>query len=83
VPRNDVVRITVIDMSSHVDVDAVRPVVVGTIVWLVAALIEATQVLGWSTDRHIWRLGICLGGAALGLLGALVVIRRKRRLNQE
>jgi len=61
------------------DVDAVRTVQVGTVVWTIAllALLPFTHRLA-DEDRS-WLLWTCLTGVLLGLAGITFTTRRRRR----
>lgn len=68
------------DELAPLDVDGVRAVGVGTLVW---AVLTVAALLG--RDRleesgHGWWLGVCVAGLGLGLVGVAIVTRRRRRL---
>lgn len=74
------------DMSSParkvapLDVDAVRTVQVGTVLWgvaLVAALVLQDQLL---EDGREWWIWTCVAGLLLGVAGIVITTRRRRRL---
>lgn len=62
------------------DVDAVRTMQVGTLLWAVAlaATLIARDTL--TADGRTWWIWTCAAGVALGLLGVAVTARRRRRM---
>jgi len=65
-----------------VDVDGVRAVTIGTILWAVAliALLPFTDTL--RDDGHLWWIGTCAVGVLLGLSGLGYTVRRRNRLRR-
>ena len=65
-----------------VDVDGVRAVTIGTILWVVAliALLPFTDTL--QDDGHLWWIGTCAVGVLLGLSGLGYTVRRRNRLRR-
>lgn len=61
------------------DVDGVRAVTVGTIVWGVAFLGLLPFYSRLEDDGHLWWLWTCLVGFGLGALGVEYCRRRARR----
>ncbi|MEO6885547.1 MAG: DUF2530 domain-containing protein [Jatrophihabitantaceae bacterium] len=61
-----------------VQLDARRVVLVGTILWFVAAL-ALLPFWGWlgRHDHHLW-LWTCLAGGVLGLLGYVLLSKHRR-----
>ncbi len=60
------------------DVDGVRAVAAGTIVWAVLAVVAFALRDRLEAAGHGWWIWVCVAGAGLGLLGLLYVIRRAR-----
>jgi len=60
------------------DADAVRPLIVGTIGWAVAALILLLRLDDLRANDREWWLAVCAIGFGLGLIGTWVVVRRRR-----
>ena len=54
-----------------------RVVVVGTVLWAVAFVVLLFFHARLRADGHLWWLGTCAGGFALGLVG-IVYTRRSR-----
>lgn len=61
------------------DVDGVRTVEVGTLLWLVAFLALLPFYSRLRDDGHLWWLWTCLAGFGLGALGIEYCRRRARR----
>jgi O-antigen/teichoic acid export membrane protein len=62
------------------DVDAVRTVSIGTVLW-VAALVVTLIFHGRLDDSgHAWWTWTCVAGVALGLIGIVITTRRRTRL---
>jgi hypothetical protein len=62
------------------DVDAVRTVQVGTVLWalaLTASLIMKNRLVD---DGHGWWIWTCVAGLVLGLIGLVITTRRRARL---
>lgn len=60
------------------DVDGVRAVAVGTVVWAVLAVVAFLFRDRLDAAGHGWWAWVCVAGAGLGLLGLPYVIRRAR-----
>ncbi|OHV35047.1 DUF2530 domain-containing protein [Pseudofrankia sp. EUN1h] len=60
--------------------DGVVPVAVGTMVWLVALIVMLPFTGDLRADGHLWWLATAACGFGLGLLGLVIVIRRRNRL---
>lgn len=60
------------------DADAVRPLIVGTIGWAVAAFILLLRLDDLRANDREWWLAVCTIGFGLGLIGTWVVVRRRR-----
>jgi hypothetical protein len=63
--------------TSPRDADAVRPVTVGTVLWIIAGLVLLTRTSQLRDQGHLWWLGACAAGSILGLIGIFVVRRRR------
>jgi hypothetical protein len=61
------------------DVDGVRTVEIGTLLWLVAFLALLPFYGRLREDGHLWWLWTCLAGFGLGALGIEYCRRRARR----
>ncbi|HEY0485933.1 MAG TPA: DUF2530 domain-containing protein [Mycobacteriales bacterium] len=64
------------------DVDAVRVVTGGTVLWALAGLALLPFHAGLASDGHTWWLWTCLAGAGLGVLGIVYCRRRRARLGR-
>jgi hypothetical protein len=65
------------------DVDAVRVVTAGTILWAVGGLVLLIGFRGWIQDTgREWWVWTCAAGAALGVLGVVYCRRRRARLGK-
>jgi len=62
--------------------DGVGSVAVGTAVWLVALLVMVPFTADLRADGHLWWLATAACGFGLGLLGLVIVIRRRARLRR-
>ncbi len=60
------------------DVDGVRAVAVGTVVWAVLAVLAFAMRDRLAEAGNGWWLWVCVTGAGLGLLGLPYVVRRAR-----
>lgn len=64
-------------MTKPVDTDGVRTVVVGTVLWAVAAVVLVLLRGRLEEAGNGWWLWTCLAGAGLGLLGIEYTRRRR------
>ncbi len=64
------------------DVDGVRTLVVGTLVWLVAAAALAPFAGNLREAGTYWWLWTCLTGAGLGVLGIVYCLVRRAQLRR-
>ena len=64
------------------DVDAVRTIQVGTVLWAVALAVTLVARDELAADGRTWWIWTCVAGVALGFLGLLVTTRRRRRIAQ-
>ncbi len=65
------------------DVDAVRVVTAGTVLWAVAGLVLLVFAREWLADTdRTWWLWTCAAGAGLGVLGVWYCRRRRDRLGR-
>jgi threonine/homoserine efflux transporter RhtA len=65
------------------DVDAVRVVTAGTVLWAVTGLVLLIGFRPWLQDTgREWWLWTCLVGAGLGVLGVVYCRRRRDRLGK-
>jgi hypothetical protein len=62
------------------DADAVRPVLAGTIAWLIAGGVLLLRRDDLADSGRLWWLWVPIAGAALGLVGLALTTRRRRRL---
>lgn len=62
------------------EVDDVLVVGGGTILWLVAGLAMLPFWDHFKAQGHLWWIATCFAGAALGLVGLRVALRRRRAL---
>ena len=65
------------------DVDAVRTVQIGTVLWAVALVVTLLARDTLQDDGRTWWVWTCVAGVVLGLLGLVVTVRRRRRLSAE
>lgn len=63
-----------------VDVDGVRSVTVGTVLWVIAFLVLLTMRGQLEDEGRSWWLWTCLAGAGLGLLGIEYTRRRRNAI---
>jgi hypothetical protein len=62
------------------DVDGVRAVAIGTVLWAVA-LVALLPFWGrLADDGRLWWIGACAAGTGLGLLGLVYVTRRRNAI---
>lgn len=59
------------------DLDGVATMTVGTIVWIVAAVVLFVMRGDLADDGHTWWIAVALTGAALGVVGIFYCQRRK------
>lgn len=64
------------------DVDAVKVVAVGTVLWAVALVACLPFLSRLRSDGHLWWVPTAVVGFLLGLLGIWVCQRRQVRLSQ-
>jgi len=64
------------------EVDAVKVVAVGTILWALALLASLLFLSTLRRDGHLWWVPTAVSGLLLGLLGIWVCRRRAARLSQ-
>jgi hypothetical protein len=62
------------------DADAVRPVLVGTIGWLIVGVVLLARREELADSGRMWWLWVPIVGAGLGLVGLALTTRRRRRL---
>jgi hypothetical protein len=62
------------------DVDAVRTVQIGTVLWVVALVVTLVVRDTLQDEGRGWWIWTCLAGVALGLLGLVITVRRRRRV---
>jgi hypothetical protein len=74
-------RTYVVAQVDPLDVDGVRTVAVGTVMWLVAFVLLLPFYGRLQSEDKVWWLWTCLAGFGLGLLG-LDYCRRRRRARQ-
>jgi hypothetical protein len=60
------------------DADAVRPVTVGTVLWLIALVVLVLNRDALTENDAQWWIGAAAAGAALGVLGIVVTRSRAR-----
>jgi hypothetical protein len=66
------------------DLDAVRVVSAGTVLWALAGLALLAFGRGWLADHdRLWWLWTCAAATALGVLGTLYCRRRRDRLGRQ
>jgi len=59
------------------DVDGVRAVAVGTVLWAVALVACLVFTDRLRDDGHLWWIATCACGLVLGLAGLAYVVRRR------
>lgn len=64
------------------DVDGVRTMIVGTILWGVLAVVLAVRGESLRVSGHEWWLWTAVTGCVLGVLGTIYCVRRRRALAQ-
>jgi hypothetical protein len=64
------------------DVDAVKVVTAGTVLWALAGLALLPFHERLAAGGHTWWLWTCLAGAGLGVLGVVYCRRRRARLGR-
>ena len=62
--------------------DGVGSVAVGTVLWLIALIVMIPFVSQLRSDGRLWWLATAACGVGLGLLGLVIVIRRRNRLRR-
>jgi Protein of unknown function (DUF2530) len=62
--------------------DGVRSVTAGTVLWLVALVVMIPLAGDLRRDGHLWWLATAACGFGLGLVGLVIVIRRRARLRR-
>ena len=62
------------------DVDAVRTVQIGTVLWAVALVVSLVARDALQDEGRTWWIWTCVAGVALGLLGLVITVRRRRRI---
>ncbi|WP_307874451.1 DUF2530 domain-containing protein [Frankia nepalensis] len=62
--------------------DGVGSIAVGTGLWLVALVVMIPFVDDLRADGHLWWLATAACGFGLGLLGLVIVVRRRARLRR-
>ena len=67
------------------DVDGVRAVAVGTMLWVIALVVSLFFVDDLRADGRLWWIATCACGVGLGVAGLVYVLRRRaaiRRSNE-
>ncbi|MEO8105822.1 MAG: DUF2530 domain-containing protein [Actinomycetes bacterium] len=64
------------------DVDAVRTIQIGTVLWAIALAVTLVARDELAADGRTWWIWTCVAGIALGILGLFVTTRRRRRITQ-
>ena len=62
------------------DVDAVRTVEVGTVLWAVALVVSLLLRSRLTDDGRSWWIWTCVAGVLLGVVGIVITTRRRARL---
>lgn len=65
------------------DVDAVRTVQIGTVLWAVALVVTLVARDTLQDEGRTWWIWTCVAGVALGLLGLVITVRRRRRITSD
>lgn len=65
------------------DVDAVRTVQIGTVLWTVALVVTLVMRDTLQDEGRGWWIWTCAAGVVLGLLGLVITVRRRRRIIAE
>jgi hypothetical protein len=65
-----------------VDVDGVRAVTIGTVLWAIALIALLPFWSKLDDDGHLWWIATCAAGVVLGLLGLLYVTRRRAAIRR-
>jgi predicted lysophospholipase L1 biosynthesis ABC-type transport system permease subunit len=63
------------------DDSGVAAIAVGTVAWVFALVLVVTLGTSWGVDVDRWTL-VCAIGALLGVLGLILVLRRRSRLSR-
>jgi hypothetical protein len=62
--------------------DGVRSVTAGTVLWLIALIVLIPFTDDLRRDGHLWWLATAACGFGLGLLGIVIVVRRRARIRR-
>lgn len=65
------------------DVDAVRTVQIGTVLWAIALVVTLVARDALQDAGHSWWIWTCVAGVVLGLIGLVITMRRRRRITGE
>ena len=65
------------------DVDAVRTVQIGTVLWAVALVVTLVARDTLQDEGRTWWIWTCVAGVVLGLLGLVITVRRRRRITAD
>ena len=65
------------------DVDAVRTVQIGTVLWAVALGVTLVARDTLQDEGRTWWIWTCVAGVVLGLLGLVITVRRRRRMTAD
>ena len=63
--------------------DAVRTVQIGTVLWAVALVVTLVARDTLQDEGRTWWIWTCVAGVALGLLGLVITVRRRRRITAD
>ena len=69
-------------LAPALDVDAVRTVQIGTLLWAVALVALLPFRADLADSGRTWWLWTCAAGITLGSFGVLITTRRRRRLQR-